>query len=277
MKKRGPLALIVTLVLAGSVYVVGDRFSWWGSSCDVPQSLAGDRSNAAIAPSGDRGGVYTIDNGSDYRPFDSKARGGGVTLGNNTHAVAYRTRVKFKVDGYPGKPRATRSRSEEFEVTIPFIMPGQHVGVGQNFPGFREINYITAGQATAIWLPRDPDKGPSWDDLGDGFSPPKSSYRGTVHRGSGKPDEIRYTERSKSCQALRSRGTAVVFRNKKGQIVGGDLLKPKGAARPCSPGRHEFRLPVRNKVPPRADDSRTEVYSYCDLNVPKHDVNKRPS
>ncbi|HEV7977142.1 MAG TPA: hypothetical protein VGP60_20605, partial [Amycolatopsis sp.] len=79
--------------------------------------------------------------------------------------------------------------------------------------------------------------------------------------------------------------TAVVFRDATGKIVGGDLVPPDGKGNPagspqqppaspsCSPGERSTWIVPLQDIPQNADDKRTELYSYCDLNVPRSDVN----
>ncbi|RSM85756.1 hypothetical protein DMH04_16295 [Kibdelosporangium aridum] len=78
----------------------------------------------------------------------------------------------------------------------------------------------------------------------------------------------------------------MVFRDADGRIVGGDLVPPDGKGNPvgsqqqspstpsCSPGRRSTWIVPLQNIPRTMDDRRTELYSYCDLNVPQPDVNQ---
>ncbi|WP_329049999.1 hypothetical protein OG738_44100 [Amycolatopsis sp. NBC_01488] len=279
MTKRKPLLLtIVVLVVAAAgvtAVVLSTRDDESASKpCDIPNSVQEQPTSAKTAPGG--GGIEVAEKGVSSSALASM----GAVLHNTSDHVAYRTRLTLKVvvsvNGLPPGPIQGPSMTME----IPVMLPGQRVGVGRPLIRVSATNKVVSADVdlqTTTWL--------SNGALG-GFTPTTDTYESTSRVSSSPPsDAVRYTERSANCRALSSRRTAVVFRDANGKIVGGDLLPPDGKGNPagspqqspsspsCSPGeRSTWIVPLQN-VPQNADDKRTELYSYCDLNAPPSDVN----
>jgi hypothetical protein len=99
--------------------------------------------------------------------------------------------------------------------------------------------------------------------------------------------DIHYRESSANCRSLDNRGTAAVFRDSAGKVVGGDIGTPdspimfrdehgndlggetqRPATPSCSPGDRETWIVPPRGEPATADDARTALYPYCDLSGP---------
>ncbi|WP_030434465.1 hypothetical protein [Actinoplanes subtropicus] len=120
------------------------------------------------------------------------------------------------------------------------------------------------GAATAVdlrlgdttWLTR--------DEAGSALAPVTTTVVTTGH-----PDEhylgylkITYTTATTTCRPLAWRGVATVVRNHAGTIIGGTL---QGSDDGCAPGTHTTTPTSLLPVP---DDTRTQVFPYCDLQRP---------
>ncbi len=269
------VSVVVAIAAAGittAVLSVGDGSAT--KPCDIPNSVQEQPASAKTAPGG--GGIEVEETGSSSSGLVSV----GAVVRNTSGSIAYRTKVALKlvvsIQGLPPGP----AQGPLINIEIPVMLPGQRVGVGRPLVnvGARD-KVISAGidLQTTTWLPN--------GALG-GFTAVTDSYEEASRVNVSAPaDAVRYTERSANCRALSSRRTAVVFRDATGKIVGGDLVPPDGKGNPagspqqppsspsCSPGeRSTWIVPLQN-IPQNADDKRTELYSYCDLNIPRSDVN----
>lgn len=280
MTKRKLLlvAIVVVVVAAAGIAAVvlstrGDE-SASAKPCDIPNSVQEQPASAKTAPGG--GGIEVAETGVSSSGLVTM----GAVLRNTSDYIAYRTRLKLNLvltlDGIPQGPMQGPPTTME----IPVMMPGQRVGVGRPLINVNlkdKVNSADVDVQTTTWLPN--------GALG-GFIPVADTYESTSRVNMSPPaDFVRYKENSTNCRALFSRRTAVVFRDANGKIVGGDLVPPDGkgnasgstqqppSSPSCSPGeRSTWIVPLQN-IPQNADDKRTELYSYCDLNVPPSDVN----
>lgn len=278
MTRRNRLLLVIVVaaaVAAGITTVVlshGDGAA--SKPCDIPNSVREQPASAKTAPGG--GGIEVAEKGVSSSGLASM----GAVLHNTSNHIAYRTRLTFKVivsiEGLPQGPIQGPSMTME----IPVMLPGQRVGVGRTLINVNATNKVISADVdpqTTTWL--------SNGALGS-FIPTTDIYESTSRVKSSLPaDAVRYTERSVNCRTLSSRRTAVVFRDASGKIVGGDLVPPDGKGNPvgspqqppsspsCSPGeRSTWIVPLQN-IPQNTADNHTELYSYCDLNIPPSDVN----
>jgi hypothetical protein len=78
---------------------------------------------------------------------------------------------------------------------------------------------------------------------------------------SDKDATVRYVIVSGHCRPVSGHGIGIVFRDKAGAIVGGDV---DGNMAPCRPGSEAESAIAFQSFPPNADLNRTEVYPYCD-------------
>jgi hypothetical protein len=280
MTKRKLLQLLtIVVVVVAAVGITTVVLSTSGNEsasrpCDIPNSVREQLASAKTAPGG--GGIEVAEKGVSSSGLVSM----GAVLRNTSDHIAYRTRVTLKVvvsvDGLPPGP----IQGPLMTMEIPVMLPGQRVGVGRPLINVSATNKVTSADVdlqTTTWLPS--------GALG-GIAPTTDTYDSTSRVHSSPPaDAVRYTENSTNCRALSSRRTAVVFRDANGKIVGGDLVPPDGKGNPaggtqqhpaspsCSPGkRSTWIVPLQN-IPQNTDDKRTELYSYCDFNVPPSDVN----
>jgi len=278
MTKRKLLLVVVAVVVAAAgitAVVLSNRGGESTSKpCDIPNSIREQPASAKTAPDGR--GIEVAEKGVSSSGLASM----GAVLRNSSDHIAYRTMLTLKVfisvNGLPQGP----IQGPPMTMEIPVMLPGQRVGVGRPLIRVSATNKVTSADVdlqTTTWLTN--------GALG-GFTPTTDTYESTSRVSSSPPsDAVRYTERSANCRALSSRRTAVVFRDANGEIVGGDLIPPDGKGNPagspqqppsspsCSPGeRSTWIVPLQN-IPQNADDKRTELYTYCDLNVPSSDVN----
>jgi hypothetical protein len=276
-KRRLVLSLVAVAVVAAAgvtAVVLSTGGEPVARPCDIPDSVREQPTPAKAAPGG--GGIEVVETGVSSTGLVSM----GAVLRNTSDRVAYRTRVALKVvvsvDGLPPGP----IQGPLMTMEIPVMVPGQRVGIGRPLIKVTATNKVISADVdpqTTTWLPA--------GGLG-GFNPVTDTYESTSRVTSSPPaDAVRYTERSANCRALAGRRTAVVFRDATGKIVGGGLLRPDGKGNPagsaqqppsspsCSPGERSTWVVPLQDIPPGTDDKRTELYSYCDLNVPPSDVN----
>ena len=279
MTKRKLLLSIIVVVVVAAAGITAVVLSTSGDEsaskpCDIPNSVQEQPASAKTAPGG--GGIEVADKGFSSSGLVSM----GAVLRNTSDHIAYRTRIMLNViaviNGLPQGPMQGSLTTME----IPVMLPGQRVGVGRPLINVNATNKVISADVdvqTTTWLPN--------GALG-GFTPPTDTYESTSRVKVSPPaDAVRYTERSTNCRAQFSRRTAVVFRDANGKIVGGDLVPPDGKGNPagspqqppaspsCSPGERSTWIVPLQDIPQNADDKRTELYSYCDLNVPRSDVN----
>ncbi|SFO17002.1 hypothetical protein [Amycolatopsis rubida] len=279
MTKRKLLLVTVValLVVAAGVVAVVLTTRGGGSAaqpCDIPNSVREQPVSAKTGPTG--GGIEVVEKGVSSSGLASM----GAVLRNTSDRIAYRTKVALKVvvsvNGLPPGP----IQGAPMTMEIPVMRPGERIGIGRtliNVGGNDKVDSADIDVQTTTWLPN--------VALGS-FSPATTIYESTSRVPASPPaDAIRYTEKSTNCRALSSRRTAVVFRDASGKIVGGDLVPPDGKGNPvgspqqppaspsCSPGERSTWIVPLQHIPQNTDDKRTELYSYCDLNVPRPDVN----
>ncbi|WP_336156969.1 hypothetical protein [Amycolatopsis sp. VC5-11] len=278
MKKRNLVVagIVTTLVVAAGVVtvVLSTRGDSAAKPCDIPNSVREQPVSAKSAPGG--GAVEVAEKGASSSGLASM----GAVLRNTSDRIAYRTKVTFKVivsvNGLPPGP----IQGAPMTMEVPVLLPGQRAGIGRpliNVGGTDKVISADVDVQTTTWLPN--------GALG-GFAPATDIYESTSRAKASLPaDAVRYTEKSTNCRALASRRTAVVFRDANGAIVGGDLVPPDGKGNPagtpqeppsspsCSPGERSTWIVPLQKIPKNADDNHTELYSYCDLNAPRPDVN----
>jgi hypothetical protein len=277
MHRKSLLAAIVFLIAAATVVLSTRDEDSASKPCGIPDSLQEQPASAKTAPGG--GGVEVEEVGVSSSGLASL----GAVLRNTGGDVAYRTRVALKVSVSMNGQTPGPLEGSSLTMEIPVILPGQRVGLGKplvHVGGTTKVTSANVDLQTTTWLPV--------DALG-GFTAVSDTYESTGRVNLSPPaDAVRYTESSANCRALSSRRTAVVFRDTNGKIVGGDLVPADGKGNPvgspqerpaspsCSSGSRSTWIVPLQHIPRDADDRRTELYSYCDLNVPPSDLNEAP-
>jgi hypothetical protein len=183
----------------------------------------------------------------------------GAVVENTSGMVAYRARVTFGYTTASGRSAVPPNRPE-LSMQIPVILPGQRIPVG-NWSYVAEDAYgrlapvadvqVTLGSVR--WLP----KGPGFAEIS---TRPHATARSDV---SAETASVTYTVDSHYCRALTPHGVAMVFRNSGGSVVGGSL-DLSGIGELCRPGVSDTDAEATDSMPLGIDESRTEVYPYCD-------------
>jgi hypothetical protein len=280
MTKRKLLLLGIIVAIVAGIGVTALILSSRGDNsaskpCDIPNFAQEKPASAKIAPGG--GGIRTEEVGTSPTGLVSM----GAVLRNTSDQIAYRTRVVFTVSVSLNGAAPGPLTGSSLTMEIPVMLPGQRVGIGRSLvsvSGRTKIASADAEPQTTTWLPN--------GALG-GFTAPVDTVESINRVTLPSPaDAVRYTENSANCRALADRRTAVVFRDSKGKIVGGDLVPPDGkgnqagsaqqapSSPSCSPGQRSTWIVPLADIPQNADDKRTELYSYCDLNAPSPDLNQ---
>jgi hypothetical protein len=255
---RRPVVLGIVLALAaGGIagWAVHVRLADPPPACAVP-ATAPDKPRAAAGTAPGGGGLHLVEQG--FTNLNSGASYGAI-VENTSTSVAYRTRVTFsfsnkgdQIQQVPS-PRATQE--------IPVIQPGQRIGVGTTEalapPHSAAAVELHLGDTT--WLTR--------EELGD-LSPVTASVTHSEHPNADYPGylKITYTSSTAACRQLAWRGVATVVRNQSGTIIGGAL---DSSADGCATGTH-VTSPL--DLLPVADDTRTQVFPYCDVQRPAESV-----
>jgi hypothetical protein len=275
MSRNHVLAVLgAVVILAAIVVSAGGKLPWTeGSasddSCDIP-----DRAPTS-SPVSASGGVKVVDQGFSQGPSGLVSL--GAIVENTGSEVARRIPVRFRLfdAAHHELPELTTG---ELSVEIPLLLPGQRIGAGT---GAYRREIPVAGAETVVgsnaWLPR--------AAVGS-LIPVGASYLRTSHFYPDYPVsvDVHYREVSTNCRNLNSGDTTVVFRDRTGRIVGGDhgpagntltfqdthgndiVVERQPPVSPsCSTGERETWVIPYVGAPATADDSRTEVYPYCDL------------
>jgi hypothetical protein len=278
MSRAQLLVLIAVVVLLGgaAVYAVGGRLPWIASSsaCDIPESVTGEQAPAA--------GIRVVEQG-----FSQSAVDGSVSLGalleNTATSVAYRTRVTFRLFDatHQSLPEAAPSPAG-LTAEIPIMLPGQRIGVADDThpAGNAKVASFAVEPGTTTWISR--------ETLGR-FAPVTATYlrTGRPNPNSNQSIAVYYRESSTNCRSLNNKNAAALFRDAGGAIVGGALVSPGGlfvfrddrgqavggeqtlpSSPSCEQGERETWLVPLVPAPATAADARTEIYPYCDLPRP---------
>ncbi|GIF23169.1 hypothetical protein BJ973_000475 [Actinoplanes tereljensis] len=256
MKRSGPFGIIagvlaLALAALGAFAWVHARFTDTPAACAVP-AAAPDKPRGPAA-----GGLKVVEQG--FTNLNSGASFGAI-VENTSTSVAYRTRVTFGFsnNGKPIEDIPSPLNTQE----IPILRPGQRIGVGDTrvlaAPHSATAVEVRLGETT--WL--------TPDEAGRGVLPVTTTDVRTEHPNADYSGylKISYTTASPTCRPLAWRGVATVLRNQSGTIVGGVL---DGSANGCATGPH---VTSPGRLLPAADDTRTEVYPYCDLQRPAEDI-----
>ena len=255
----GPLAMMIVGTAGGCGTTTVNADSGHSRVCSVPTvPVGGVTGLAGGAPGG--GGLRVVEQGFSQLDPNQRTVSLGAVLENTSALVAYRARVTFSYADASGQS-AVMANSPELSLEIPVILPGQRVPVGT-------WSYVRKGTHSAavpiadlrvllgglVWLPRDP------------WFAELSVRPQAIHRlaGDSSSGTVTYSVNSRFCRALTSRGVAMVFRNSAGAIVGGSI-DLGSAHQTCAPGTSVSHALVTQSLPADVDESKTEIYPYCDL------------
>ncbi|MEV6640829.1 hypothetical protein [Amycolatopsis sp. NPDC051371] len=276
MNKKGLLVVLGAVVLLGAIVVsAGAKLPWFegspsDNSCDIP-----DRAPASSPVAPATGGIEVVDQGFSQGPFDLVSL--GAVLENSSAEVAYRITVRFRLFD-AARHELPEVTPGELSVEVPLLLPGQRIGAGTGAHKHDiRVADVEAGVGSNTWLPR-----AAVGSLG----PVGATYLRTSRYYPDNPAyvDVHYRETFPNCRALASSGTAVVFRDRTGRIVGGDhgpadmpltfrdthgndivVERQPPVSKSCTPGERETWVIPYVGGPAAADDARTEVYPYCAL------------
>nr|MDT0657601.1 hypothetical protein [Micromonospora sp. DSM 115978] len=253
------VALLVSITLW---FRWGDDPSRQSPSCLSPVGQpAGAAAPASDAPGG--GGLSVTEKGFTQVGPDGQTVSLGALLENTSARIAYRTRISFRVIDAGGASAVPANSGTFLVQEIPVILPGERVGAGswtyvRDDPSGRPVTVsafeVDIGATT--WLPSEENP--------DSFAPVGAQHRRT-ERSSVEPQTgtVEYQVASPYCQALTSRGVAVVFRDAGGSMIGGSFELDNPRLR-CQPGASTESAGVARSLPPNADHGQTAIYPYCD-------------
>jgi hypothetical protein len=260
MKRPQVIGIGVVLALAAGTVglVVRAHVADTPAACAVP-TAAPDKPHDAAAKASDGGGLRVVEQG--FTNLNSGVSYGAI-VENTSTSIAYRTRVtyRFSSRGKPVEQPPSPLNAQE----IPIIWPGQRIGVAITSvllsPHSATTVEVRLGDTT--WL--------SQDEASHDISPVTTTVVHTEH-----PNDqylgylkITYTNATAPCRQLAGRGVVTVVRNQSGTIIGGTL---QGSDDGCSPGTHTTS-PI--SLLPVPDDTRTQIFPYCDLQLPAESVTR---
>ncbi|TWG13781.1 hypothetical protein FHX34_10469 [Actinoplanes teichomyceticus] len=194
---------------------------------------------------------------------------------NTSGLIAYRTGVKLRIRDAQGRDAVHPVNARELVMEIPVVRPGERVAVGARVGTRDDVSLNGAADkvvrfdvelGSATWLPADDAA------LFPTFT---ATFRG-IGRNSTDPVRggIRYSVTSMSCRQMASRGTAAVFFDSSGAVVGG-TIDGIGDPRRCGTDGYE-KTSLETYVPKGIDEARTLLTEYCDVSRPEGGV-FRPS
>jgi hypothetical protein len=261
MKRPEVIGIGVVLALAAGTVglVVRAHLADTPAACAVPTAASvKPHGTAGKAPGG--GGLRVVEQG--FTNLNSGVSFAAIVENTSTW-IAYRTPVtyRFTSRGKPVEQPPSPLNAQE----IPIILPGQRIGVATtsvlSAPHSATTVEVRLGDTT--WL----TPGQATRDL----SPVTTTVVRTDH-----PNDqylgylkITYTNATATCRQLAGRGVVTVVRNQSGTIIGGTL---QGSDDGCSPGTHTTS-PI--SLLPVPDDTRTQIFPYCDLQLPAESVTRQ--
>jgi hypothetical protein len=230
-----------------------------GAACSVPTAPAGGVDGQAdTAPGG--GGLRVVEKGFNQVGDNGDKVSLGAVVENTSAQVAYRTQVTFGYTDAQHRSVATPN-TRELRLEIPVILPGQRIPVGNSSYVIKEPNGVKTSTVAEMqvnlgavhWVAKDA----TFEEIS---AKPKATTRNQTDPVAG---EATYTMDSSYCRALSPRGVGMVFRNSTGAIIGGNLGLNQTAQK-CAPGTSDEKTSI-SALPKEIDESKTEIYPYCDL------------
>ncbi|BCJ44416.1 hypothetical protein Aiant_50730 [Actinoplanes ianthinogenes] len=206
-------------------------------------------------------GLEVTDHG--FSQFDGRSNVSlGAVVRNTSGRIAYRTEVSLRVVDAQGRDAVHPSHARWLIQQIPVIRPGEQVALGATV-ATREVVGGAADKVSSFdvafgsvtWLPA---------DTAASFPP----FAATVHDIERSKEErltgsVRYSVTSTACRPMTPRGTAAVFFDSSGAVVGG-LLDAVHEPSQCGTAGYDART-LDSDIPLRADQAKTLVSEYCDL------------
>jgi hypothetical protein len=230
------------------------------ATCDVPSTPpVGVTTPADRAPDG--GGIRVVEKGFTQISGSAYTVSTGAVLANTSGQYAYRTRVTVSFLDSQHRS-ASDSGSHVFE--IPVIRPGQRIALG-------DWTYILAKPASqpatvasidiqvgaTSWLPADEGR----RTFAEVTSTTSRVQRSTVARNTAT---VYYSATSAYCRDVSLRGTAIVFRDGAGRIVGGSF-DPNPIDHQCPRGVSHGIADADRSTPVDIDEGKTQIDLYCDI------------
>lgn len=243
--------------------------------CNIFRNLSRQQGPAASAPGG--GGIRVVEQGFSQEATAEGQVFLGAVVVNTSNTIAYQTTVTFHP--FDAAHVEVPTNGDRLSVLIPVIMPGQRIGAG--YGTYSRSDRVAGAEislSATTWLPG--------NALGRTFSPDAATYLRTTRSNPRNPvgAQIRYAETSSNCAGSAvSSGTSVLYRDSTGKLVGGAFGDPASpievrnehagdpageypslSSPSCEPGKRETWVVPGAGAPTTADDSRTEIYPYCD-------------
>jgi hypothetical protein len=269
---RRPRWLVVTaivaayLVLAGGTLVGLRLFApgVFGSRhykqdpCGTPAApLSVATASPTQAPAG--GGLVVVEKG-----FSQSLEGIvsiGAVVSNTSTQAAYRTRVRLHALRADGSPSIPLNRDSGLYLEIPVVLPGARVVVGGTGAPYSSRDSVRTERVeiefeSTRWIPVDP-KNPL-------LQPVTSTLVTTeLLKGEITFQTVPFTVSATACIGLRSRGTALLYRDRSGRVLGGSLDAQTHPT--CMNTGTEVEKAVTDEVPPDTDPAQTLISVYCDV------------
>jgi hypothetical protein len=221
--------------------------------------------------------LEVVDHG--FTQFPDPAGAGRVSLGalirNTSNRIAYRAGVKLQITDAQGQDAVDPVNARELILEIPVIRPGEQVALGKRAGTRDDVSPdATSDKVTAF----DVQLGSvTWLTAGDAALFPSfpAAFRGIERAGkSSVTGQVRYSVASTSCRQMTPRGTAVVFFDPSGHVVGGTI---DGIGDPTHCGTAGYdKATLDTTIPLGIDQAKTLVTEYCDPAPPQWGV-YRPS
>ncbi len=249
--------VLATLVAGGAVAMMVHARLDKPAACAAVPVAAPDKPSGTATTAPDGGGLRVVEQGFTNINYGVSY---GAIVENTSASVAYRTQVTFgfSTNGEQLEPPPTTLNTQQ----IPIILPGQRIGVGTtaSLPAPYSATSVELRLGETTWLNR--------TDVGRDLGPVTATLVRSEHPNHDYPGylEITYTSATNTCRQLAGRGAATVLRDPSGTIIGGTL---EGYDNGCSAGTH---ITARGELMPVADDTRTQVFPYCDLQRPPESI-----
>lgn len=265
------LVAVLTLTAAG-IWV-------WRTTSTAPPacvSTAGP-ANAATRPvAAPPTGLRVVEKGFSQLTNEHRDVLVGAVLENTSSLVAYRVPVTFRVTDQAGRPIDYQRNRRWLRVEIPVVMPGQRIGVGTLVAvdqDERTNQFLTAAAFTAdVGMPQ------WWPRLSRGHTFAEVTTQ--LVRVPNDPQgysSLHFTIQTRYCETLLRRGVVALYRSANGTLLGGSIQPDGRGTDPqtramCPPWNYHPGYPATSQglaaPPPGADDTRTEIYEYCDVTDP---------
>jgi hypothetical protein len=258
MGKHGPgsIMVIIVLLVVGSAgcAALGARRQ---PDCVLPTPPFGAADPVALK---------IVEQGfTQVGPAPAKVSMGAVVENNGTR-VAYRTRVVFQARDSRGGDVVDQFARQRLVQEVPIIRPGERVAVGIAV-ALRATGRPGGSPARATRISVAAETTQRLEATG--FAPLTAELvTGRSGRAEDGSTSVDFMVTSGWCGDLASRGTSLIFRDRHGTLIGGDLVN-LSTGDGCNRGSTGQQVVTEEKsVPPQADLDRTGITQYCDLTKP---------